>query len=72
MATSRRRRTGAEAIPAGVASWFAGAAPVDAAGWHALLPDELPQLLAWWRAFKTANPRATPPTDAGWIDWAAA
>lgn len=72
---TRHRRRGVHDlrdIPAGVASWFAGAAPFDAAGWFALLPDERPRLLAWWGAYKAENPAAAPPADASWIDWSAA
>lgn len=65
----RRRGTTRQRIPDGVRSWFTGAARVEAAGWHALLPDERPQLLAWWRDYCAENPKAMPPADAEWIDW---
>lgn len=71
MAT-RRRTTAAADTPAGVLVWFAGQVGVDAAGWHALLPDEEPRLLSWWAAWRAEHPRAVPPADAPWINWSAA
>lgn len=56
-------------MPPGVASWFAGTASVEAAGWFALLPIEEPTLMAWWAAWKAQHPGARPPTDASWIVW---
>lgn len=66
------RASGIDGIPADVRHWFAGLAAVTSAGWWALLPDEQPTLLGWWRRWRELHPGAWPPPDAPWIDWSEA
>ena len=67
-----RRKSPADAIPAGVSQWFAGTATGDAAGWWPLLHTDEAKLMAWWRQWRETHPQATPPGDAPWLPWGAA
>ena len=71
-ALRRRRRTGANNIPATLAQWFAGEREPgpnrSLVPWAALIYPDGDLLSERWQAWKEEHPDATPPAGFEWLD----